>query len=151
MKNHVLLMIIFVIAVGAGAFFGGMQYEKSKGASMVSQYAQTGGFGGGMRRFGGRNGMGATVGKIVSADATSITVQLNDGSSKIVNISNTTKVNKTVSGSTSDLTNGQTVAAVGATNSDGSVTATTILLNPGMGMRGGGTGQQASPSSTQGQ
>ena len=84
---------------------------------------------------------GATpvVGKIVSADANSITVQLMDGSSKIVNLMDSTKISKADTALKSDLTTGQMVAAFGTANSDGSINAQTVQLNP-MNMKGGGFG-----------
>ena len=122
---------IVVVLVGAGAFFGGMKYQQTQGASTFQA-----GFQGG--RFGGRFGMGTggqrfeapTLGKVVSADANSITVQLRDGSSKIINLDNTTKIVKTSTASTSDLTNGTEVAVFGSTNSDGSITAQNVQINP---------------------
>src|SRR5579864_6226788 len=98
MKNNVLVTVIAVIVVGAAAFFGGMQYQKSQAVSNNGQYTQgmMGGQNGQGRGRSGRRGFGgATVGTIVSQDANSITVQLQDGSSKIVNISGSTKFSKT--------------------------------------------------------
>ena len=56
---------------------------------------------------------------------------------KIINISSQTKINKTTSGSQSDLKTGDRVTAFGTTNSDGSVTAQTINLGNGMMMMRG--------------
>ena len=150
-------MIIVAVVIAAIGFFGGMQYEKSKAAIVGGQFAA----GAGARRFGaggtggrvaGRgSGAGATIGQIVSSDANSITVKLADGSSKIVNISGSTKISKSEAATMSDLTTGSQVAAFGTPNSDGSITAMTVQLNPQM-MRLGGQGgpsQNASPSPTQ--
>ena len=92
---------------------------------------------------GGRNG-NAVVGEILSKDDTSITVKLTDGSSKIVVLSSNTVINKAAIATKNDLTTGERVAVFGTVNSDGSVTAQDIQLNPQM--RFGGqrpTGQPA--------
>lgn len=142
MKNNVILTGIIGIAVAAAAFFAGTQYQKSQANTVAGagQFAQ-GNISQGARRFTGRGFGNATLGKIVSVDPNSITVQLQDGSSKIVNISDTTRLDKTVTASRADLTTGQTVAAFGSTNSDGSVTAKNIQLNP---MTRPGRGQASS-------
>lgn len=122
---------IVIVLVGAGAFLGGMKYQQAQGASSFQVAAQNG-------RFGGRFGMGAggqrfgapTLGKVVSTDANSMTVQMADGSSKIVNLDSTTKIVKTSTASASDLTNDTEVAVFGTTNSDGSITAQNVQINP---------------------
>jgi hypothetical protein len=58
---------------------------------------------------------------------------LPDGSTKIVLLSDTTTVNKATTGTLSDLTKGQQVAVFGQENSDGSVTAQTVQINPILG------------------
>lgn len=131
-RNSIIITVVAVVVVGAAAFFGGMKYQQTQAASGNVLYAQNGGgrFGQGGGRFLTRQGGMATIGKVVSSDSNSITVQLQDGSSKIVNISGSTKIVKTTSGSQSDLTNGTQVAVFGSTNSDGSVTAQNIQINP---------------------
>ncbi|HUD44999.1 MAG TPA: hypothetical protein VMR41_05620 [Patescibacteria group bacterium] len=149
MKNSMIITIVVVVIVAAAAFFGGMKYQQMQAGStsrFAGQYGQGGT--GGQGRFGGgqggagltRNGGGATVGDIVAQDSDSITLKLSDGSSKIVNLSSSTTINKMTTGSTSDLKTGERVAAIGTTNSDGSITAQTIQLNPTF--RGGPTGGQ---------
>ena len=69
-------------------------------------------------------------GEILSVDANSLTVKLPDGSSKIVTFSDTTQINKADKATAADLKTGVTVAVFGTTNSDGSVTAQNIQLNP---------------------
>jgi hypothetical protein len=130
-------VIIIAIIVGAVAFFGGMQYQKSQRAAGFAgrggQFAGAQGAGG---QFGGaqgtrRNG-GAVMGEILSKDDSSVTVKMQDGSSKIVILSGSTSINKSASGTKDDLTTGERVAVFGTTNSDGSVTAQSIQLNPVM-------------------
>jgi hypothetical protein len=143
MKNNIAVIAILALLVGGAAgFFGGMQYQKSQRPSF-GQFAGAGGFG--TRGTSGaagarRNGNGA-VGTILSVDANSMTVKLNDGSSKIVLLTGTTSINKAATATAADLTVGETVSAFGTTNTDGSVTATNVQINPMM--RGPG-----SPSGT---
>ena len=54
-----------------------------------------------------------------------------DGSSKIVNLTSQTTISKTTTGSATDLKSGETVTAIGTTNSDGSVTAQNVLVGNG--------------------
>lgn len=55
---------------------------------------------------------------------------MQDGSSKIVLFSDFTTYNKTSEGSKSDLKVGEKIAVFGTDNSDGSVTAQSVQLNP---------------------
>ena len=119
-----LYVLILVVLVGVGAFFGGMQYQKSQRSAGRGQFAGAG-------QFGNRNGQNRPViGEIVSADDKSITVKLMDGSSKIVILSATTAINKQATGSAADLKTGEKVLVLGKENSDGSITAQNIQLNP---------------------
>jgi len=127
MKNHWIATIILVVAVGAAGFFVGMQYQKMQRGNFASRF---GGANGTFQRLGGANGMRPVFGQIISADATSITVKMNDGSTKIVIVSSRTSINKAATGTKDDLKTGETVAVFGTTNSDGSVTAQNIQLNP---------------------
>ncbi len=140
MKSQWIITILIALVVGAGAFFGGIKYNQSQ--SVANANISTTGGRGASARGQGRFGQRATVGEIVSEDANSITIKLPDGSSKIINISNTTAISKMDSGSKTDLVNGIRVAAMGTSNSDGSVNAQFIQINPMFG-RGG---QNATPS-----
>jgi hypothetical protein len=133
-NNNMIITIGICVVVAALAFYGGMQYQKTQtrntffgmnGQGSMGMRGQGGGF-----RGGNRNGMAPVVGQVVSQDATSLTVKLQDGSSKIVNISASTTISKTDTGSKSDLKNGENIAAFGTANSDGSITAQNIQLNP---------------------
>jgi len=139
MKNNMLILIsvIAVVVVGVASFFGGVQYQKShalSGSVAKTQGAHTPGMPDmmaqrGLNRFAGGAGR-PVAGKIVSRDTRSITLQLNDGSSKILNVTGTTTVSKTDTVALSDLKTGDTIAAVGITNADGSITVQNIQLNP---------------------
>jgi hypothetical protein len=144
LKNqNVIIPVVVAVLVGAAAFFGGMQYQKSQ-AQTNGQFSRNGGqgfrmgMGAGMGRFG--NGMGgAVIGQIIGSDDKSITVKLQDGSSKIVLLTDSTMISKTQTTSKSDLTQGANVAVFGSPNSDGSVTAQNVQLNPMFRMRPDGS------------
>jgi hypothetical protein len=145
-------VVIIAVVMGAAGFFGGVQYQLSKlpknpqGFRGMGQGINVGPGGAGQRVNGqggagnqgvaGGQGMGfrPVVGDILSQDATSITLKLVDGSSKIILISSTTPVAKTAEGSLSDLKVGDKIGVFGTTNPDGSVSAQSLQLNPTFGM-----------------
>jgi hypothetical protein len=134
MKNNMVIIVILALLVGGGiGFFGGMQYQKSQRPSFGQFTGGALGARGGSGAAGlrGRNGNGA-VGTILSVDANSMTVKLTDGSSKIVLLTASTSFNKAAAAAASDLTVGQTVSAFGTTNTDGSITASNVQINPQM-------------------
>lgn len=129
MKNNLVVITIIVILVGAGAFFGGMKYQQSKQTSFFRQGGQGTRTGQGQLQ-GNRQGFRPVNGEIIASDDKSITVKLTDGSSKIVLVSDKTAINKAGTASKEDLKTGEKVAVFGTENTDGSVTAQNIQLNP---------------------
>jgi hypothetical protein len=128
MKNNLVITIVIVIIVGAAAFFGGIQYQKSKTPSFAQGQ-------GGFRQRMGQGQQGQTAfrpvrGNVLSIDNNTMTVKLQDGSSKIVILSGGTAFMKEASATKDDLKVGDTVMATGTSNSDGSVTAQSIQINP---------------------
>jgi len=140
-KTLIIIAIIAGIIFGAGGFFAGMKYQQSKVPARFANFQGT--------RNGNSSGNGNNFrpisGQIISVDDKSITVKMSDGSSKIVLISDKTQINQATSATKDDLKTGVNVAVVGQQNSDGSVTAQNIQLNP-QEFRGGNA--QPSPSPT---
>ena len=152
MNKLITIVIATAVVVGGGAFFGGMKYAESKsprgrlsqadfqnlqnlspeerqqrlqelGANAGAGFR--GGAGGGQR-----GGGGFTAGEIIAKDDKSVTVKLQDGGSKIVFLSDSTEITKSVAGALSDLEIGKNISVNGTANSDGSITAQTIQLRP---------------------
>ncbi len=122
-----LLGIFVVIVVGGLSFYGGMKYQSSKTPAVGAFARGNANFvrGGGL---GAGGGGGLIAGQVVSVDASSITIQERDGSSKVVFFTASTPVMEMVAGKQSDITVGKQVNIVGMTNSDGSISATSVQL-----------------------
>lgn len=127
---------VFIIAATFG-FFGGLKYQQSKQPAFLRQFGNgqrpniNGAAGG--QRLGGNGALrfgGSVNGEIISADGDSITVKLADNSSKIVLLTDQTQINKAETAAKEALTAGEKVAVFGQENSDGSLTAQNIQLNP---------------------
>jgi hypothetical protein len=122
------IMIVAAVIIAAGSFYGGMVYA---GANIKAANSLRGGAGfPGRGTSSGNRGAGFVTGAIIKSDATTITVQGRDGSSKIIYMSNATTVGKTVAGSKADLAVGDNVMVNGKANADGSVVADNVAIRP---------------------
>lgn len=132
-------MIAGGIVVALLVFYGGFSYGKTHASAAVAANGRNfggvaaggQGMGARMRTSAGQAG-GFVIGKILSKDATSMTVSLQNGGSKIVFLASSTPVMKTVAGSVSDLAVGTTVQVTGSAGADGSVTARSVEIRPEM-------------------
>lgn len=140
MKKNIITNIIIAVVIAGVAFFGGMQYSKSKVMSTTASRQFGGGTSTGMMG-GGRPGGasaamtgmrsgGAVIGSVLSKDDKSITVQTQGGGSKIIFLSEKTAISTAAKGSLADIVAGSDVVVMGTPNADGSVTAQTIQLRP---------------------
>lgn len=124
----ILAAVLIVVAAVAG-FFGGIQYQKMQRVAFGN-----GQFGGGFaqgRLNGGQNSNFRMVrGQVLSMGESSLTVKLPDGSTRIVVLSGNTVFLKSATASLSDLKSGDTVNVVGSQNTDGSLTASDVQINP---------------------
>jgi hypothetical protein len=147
------VVIIAIVFAGAG-FWGGMTYAASQStSSTASRFA-----GAGAGTFAGRGAAGfagaggGTIGTVVQVGNGSFTVQLPSSTSttastgtKLVLVDSTTQVQELESVPVSNLQVGQTVTVAGSANSDGSVTASSVMIRPTT-ARGAGATTQASTS-----
>src|SRR3989304_495087 len=120
--NTVILIAVLAVVAGlGGGFFGGMKYRELKSRQILGQFA-------GRRQGVGMTGQGfrPVDGEILSVDDKGITVKLQDGSSKIILLTDSTTINKSDIASKSDLKVGDKIAAFGTQNSDGSITAQNV-------------------------
>lgn len=140
MRNVKTIVPIILILVGLGVgFFGGYEYRNYKLRQTAGNFGGAGG--NGTARFitgrngqtGGMMGRNANIGSILSIDANGITVKLQNGSSKIILFDGNTTFANTISASKTDLKAGDNVAVFGNANSDGSVTASSVQINPEFG------------------
>lgn len=142
-SQNTLIFVLLIVLFTAAGFFAGTKYQQKKVFSQRGQFfgrmAIGDGQGGGLRnsdpnnqfnrgRLGGRQ----VVGDIISLDDKSITVKLPDGSSKIVLLSDSVSISQDTAATRNDLAVGQRVGIFGSENTDGSVTAQLIQLNPAL-------------------
>lgn len=142
-RNQIIGVVVIVVLVGGGAFWGGMSYAQgqalARGPGAAGFTRGTGGTFTGRTGAAGASG-GFTAGQVVSVGNGSITIQSATASStEIVLVGDSTQILKTDTGSMSDLAPGAQVTVTGTSNSDGSLTATSIQIRPA-GMNFGGTG-----------
>lgn len=136
-KKNIIIGVV-VIIVGAGSFFGGMKIGEGNKPNtfgnrnfqsmtdaqrqQLAQQNPTGRI--------GQNGFGGTAGEVLSKDDKSITVKIPSGGSKIILYSNTTIIGKATTATINDIQVGQTISVNGTTNTDGSVSARSIQIQP---------------------
>lgn len=155
-KKIISIALISIVLAGGIGFYGGIKYDQQKSfksiagqdiknGAGVSRGTNTGQKeqgsqtqarqgqqqtpnGQGMRQNG--PGGGFLAGQIVSKDDSSITIKTREGSSQIIFFSDSTTIDKSVSGSKDDLSIGQQITANGKAGTDGSITAQMIQIRP---------------------
>lgn len=132
MDKNIIIVSLVILAVGGGAFFGGMKYQEGKSASVPAgaRNFQTM-TGGGQAPSGvraNRNGDGMIVGEIIAVDDDNVTVKSADGASKIVFFSEKTSIGNFIAAQADDLAIGQNITAAGTAGADGSIIAQNIQI-----------------------
>lgn len=157
-KSFILLLAGIILLGGAiaGAFFGGEAVGKRNERATLTQTAQNriGQFGNTTRpqggAIGGGGGMvpgggpglpgvggliggggfgGGTIGTVQNVQGNIVTLTAQNGSAVTVTLSANTTIEKISQGKPGDITTGSNITVGGQRNNDGSIQATTILLN----------------------
>jgi len=135
--KKLLQIIIALVVIGGGAFYGGMRYGQgtyqiSKNLSpekLQSSQGKTGGaFSKGIKDIKAESNF--LNGEVIIKDEQSLTLKVPDGGSKIIFFSDSTVISKITEGSIDDIEIGKQIMITGEQNSDGSYTAKTIQLSP---------------------
>lgn len=126
------LAIVAALVIG---LFGGILIGHASGSTSQASSTQRGAFGGA----GGAGGTGAagtgaaggfaggfTAGTIMSIEGDTVILKLTDGSTVKVTTSSTTRVTTSNTAAITDLKKGETITVVGAKDSSGNVTATSV-------------------------
>jgi len=134
MKNNTVIIIAIIslaLGFGGGYLFKNYQVGKMR-PNFGSQLPDRQRNGQGLQNVQGpQAGFGGIVmGEIISQDENSITVKIQDGGTKIVILGDSTTYSKTQSIEKTELSTGNQVRVFGNVNSDGSVTAQDVQINP---------------------
>ena len=152
----VVVIIIALLAVGAGGFYGGTAYAANAAQQASNVRAQflngrggAAGTGTGATNGAGGNGFGgggvAGTIKSISGDTIQVSTAQNVTT---VTLSGATTILKSVTATASDLQVGQQITVRGQRDSSGNVTATSIQLVPAGTTFGGPGGPGAVPTAT---
>ncbi len=130
MKNKPVVIILVALLFAGAGFWAGMKYQQNKQPTFRQFLNGQGGRNAQFPNAANRVGFRPVAGEIIAYDGQSITVKLNDNSSKLVILSDKTAINKANQATKEDLKVGEKVAVFGQENPDGSITAQNIQLNP---------------------
>ena len=140
---YIIGIIVALVAVGAGSFYGGTAYAAQQtAATRTAFFNGRGGAGGGGTGGGFGGGVAGTI-KSITGNTVEVSTAQNVTT---VTLSGTTTVMKSVAVTTADLQVGQTVTVRGQRDSAGNVTATTIQVVPAGATFGGGNRPDATPT-----
>lgn len=139
MKKNILIIILIIsfVAVGGLSFYAGTKMSSNK-SRINFQNGQTLSATGESSRTRSMSGM--VNGEIAAISGDTVTVKLSSGSTKLVFVSDSTKVTKSEEGSISDLNVGDKVIVYGPSNTSG-ITAESITLGS-LGLQQGSDQQQ---------
>jgi len=142
MKHTFLVPVIVGVVAVSGGFMGGMKFQEYQYSKTMRRGFLTGARnqignqqanGIRMQNAGGApqsNNFRPISGEVLKKDDTSITVKTMDGSSKIVLLAESTVISESKTSSVQNIEVGTKVAVFGSTNTDGSITAQNVQLNP---------------------
>jgi hypothetical protein len=133
-KNKKIYYIVGLVLVVVLAFYFGTLVNKSKGNSFSKNRGSQVGIqqnGINSMQKGQKNFGGMVAGEILSMDDKSITLKNRDGGSRIILLSSSTTIQKSVVGVLSDLKVGEQISVLGKSDVGGSITAQSIQTNIG--------------------
>ncbi len=132
MKNNWLMIILFSLVFGGIGFFAGIKYQQNKQVNNLRNFGfrQQNLLNNRQRVNNNRLSFRPVAGEIAEIDDKSITIKLNNGSSKIVFYSEKTEVNRTEKANIKDLSKGEKVVVFGEEDRSGSINAISIQINP---------------------
>ena len=135
--NKIIPIIIALVIIGGGAFYGGMRYGQgtyqiSKNLSPEQQQFLQKKAGGTFLGEIKDRGAGSNFlnGEVFNKDEQTLTLKMQEGGSKIMFFSDSTEISRTIEGLIDDIEIGKQIIVNGEQNSDGSYTAKTIQLSP---------------------
>ena len=151
----VIVILIALVAVGAGGFYGGTAYAANAAQQASNVRAQfldgrggVAGAGTGTTNGAGGAGFGGgVVGTIKSISGDTIQVSTAQNVTTVT-LSGATTIQKSVTASTADLQVGQQITVRGQRDASGNVAATSIQLVPAGTTFGGPGGPGAEPTAT---
>jgi hypothetical protein len=133
--NTVILIAVLSLAVGFGGGYFFKNYQVGKMRPNFGNLIQN--QPGNQILDRQRNGQGPqtgfggmVVGEVISQDEKSITVKVQDGGTKIVILGDSTTYTESQTVEKSEIGVGNQVRVLGSANSDGSVTARNVQINP---------------------
>jgi hypothetical protein len=128
MNKKIIGSIVVLVVVAGGSFMLGKMSGGAKSVARNGQFSAGQLAGTSRGSIGARAGGGMTVGQVLSVDSGSMTLQMADGSTKIVLLGDSTMVEKTIPGTSADLTKSTPISVIGSVNSDGSITASSVQI-----------------------
>ena len=123
-----LLVLVGVLVIGGGSFYGGMQYGQRHFAT--NRLGRLGGINGNRSGLAAGSSFANANGEVIAQDDKSVTIKLAAGGSQIIFLSDSTQITKSANGVIGDLTAGTQVSASGSKNADGSLSATSVQIRP---------------------
>lgn len=133
-QNIVIACAVTAIVTGGAGFWGGTRYSGERRTMMRVQNTEGRPYGNRVTQGGPSAPMGqrSTAGEVTAKDDKSITVKMNDGSSRMIILSDKTTYRTSEESSLDVITVGTKVAVFGESSNDGSMTAASIEINPQM-------------------
>ncbi|MFA6492540.1 MAG: hypothetical protein WCV58_00095 [Patescibacteria group bacterium] len=129
-KNFLIIAIVAIIVASGGSFYGGMRYQQAHLKKGFNGQMPPGGIDARGGNGNNKNGGNFISGSIISKDDESMTIKTQDGSTKVIYLSDSTTIAKSDKGTPSDLAVGQNISADGTSNSDGSIAAKNVQIRP---------------------